>query len=215
MDHRPRTSLGGWRPTGPAVFLSLVLVAVAASQEAQKSGAEAETSVAGSAEVQGEQPPVVDHEQPPTVDHEQPPTVDHEQPQTPAQPSPEDIIRAFQQDRPAATPIRPMGTGSSKELQDRSAALLREGEYLGNRTGRLSRDGNWWTIVFESDSAEAPRPPMRLLPNQLLERMIRESEAAASSISYLISGEVTMFESDNYLLLRKVMRRQNISALSK
>lgn len=139
---------------------------------------------------------------------------------TPAQPSPEDIIKAFQRDRPINKPIRPRtprtATEGSLNQASREVALLyREGEYLNDVVGRLARDGLWWTLVFESDAPLAPRPPMRLLPNQQLERMVRESEASPESIVYVVSGEVTVFGSDNFLLLRKTLRRRSMGNLEK
>jgi len=132
----------------------------------------------------------------------------------PKVPSPEDVIKAFQRDRPSEQPLKPLGSDSRPET-DPNLLLLREGESVHRLAGRLTRDGVWWSIVFESDSIEAPRPPMRLLPNQQLERMIRESEASAEDVVFVVSGEVTLFQSANYLLLRQTMRRRNVDNLSK
>lgn len=134
---------------------------------------------------------------------------------TPSQPSPEDIIRAFQRDRPVNAPVRPTPLQGALEPAPVSATLLREGEYLNNLAGRLSRDGSWWTFVFESDSPDALRPPMRLLPNQQVERLVRETEASRESLTFVVSGEVTLFESENYLLLRKALRRRTMGNLVK
>lgn len=132
----------------------------------------------------------------------------------PSQPSPEDIIKAFQRDRPVNRPVRPKGLYRPIPA-DQSGSLLREGEFINNLAGRLARDSNWWTLVFESDSPDAPRPPMRLLPNQQVERLVRETEASSESPTFVVSGEVTLFESENYLLLRKVLRRRSMGNLEK
>ena len=75
--------------------------------------------------------------------------------------------------------------------------------------GRLGRGGSWWTCVLESDSPERPQPPMRLLPNQKLENRTRAQEASTESIVFEVSGELTLFASQNYLLVRKSLRRRS------
>ena len=133
-------------------------------------------------------------------------------------PSPEAVMQAFQDQRPTNAPVQsrkshvpmlPDETGSG------SGSLLREGQYINGEAGRLERDGPWWSFVFESDSPETPRPPMRLLPNQKLENMTRAVEASTESIVFELSGEVTLFASENYLLVRKSLRRRSPDNLLK
>jgi hypothetical protein len=121
-----------------------------------------------------------------------------------------DILSAFEKDRPVNSPrqarnweLRPTRSGSPGD----APALLREGEYLHNRAGRISRDGLWWKLTFESGGSEAGHASIRLLPNQQLERIILEHEASKESPVFLLSGEVTMFDSQNYLLVRTSVRR--------
>jgi len=134
---------------------------------------------------------------------------------TPSQPSPEDIIKAFEKDRPRNAPLRSKTVRKSAAQKPASASLAREGEYINNIAGRCVRDGVWWTFEFESDSPEAPHPPMRLLPNQQLERLVRETQASKEEIVFVVSGEVTLFESQNYVLLRKALRRRSLGNLHK
>lgn len=140
-----------------------------------------------------------------------------EQVRTPSQPSAEEIIKEFEKNRPTNLPVRPRmpseGTNPEDSAPPATAGTLREGEYVTNALGRLVRDGEWWQFVFESDAAESPRPPMRLLPNMQLERVVRETNAADVSPVFLVSGEVTLFESQNYLLLRKALRRRSLGNL--
>ena len=136
--------------------------------------------------------------------------------QVPHQPAPEEILKAFKRDRPDLKPIRPRRASSkpSKSATDRRAFLRREGDYISDSAARLSREGSWWRLEFEADGPDAPRPPMRILPSQLLELMVREHEVAPQA-SYSVSGEVTLFESQNYILLRRVFRRSDSDNLSK
>jgi hypothetical protein len=61
--------------------------------------------------------------------------------------------------------------------------------------------------VFESDHPEYPEPPMKLLPNQSVELMLRASARGGGGLVFVVSGEVTLFEGENYLLPRVAMRR--------
>ncbi len=153
--------------------------------------------------------------QPPPGEQEpQPPEETVEDAHLPAQPTPEEIIRAFQRDRPESVPVPPTRTEAREAPEERYGTLIREGEFISDRTGRLGREGNWWMFEFESDTTQAPRPPMRLLPNQMLERIVRESEASPGA-TYIVSGEVTLYDLQNYLLLRKVLRRRSTDNFSK
>jgi hypothetical protein len=146
-----------------------------------------------------------------------------EEVRTPPQVSVDDVLREFQQDRPRAEPLLPAsdldaaydkpGTGE----RDGSVLRLPDGYFLVDRTGRLAQEGEWWVFKFVSDNnpASAPNPPMRLLPNQMLERMIRESQGAGRGVEFIISGEVTDFMGENYVLLRKLMRKRDLGNLSK
>jgi hypothetical protein len=151
---------------------------------------------------------------PPGEQERQPPEETSEDAHLPAQPTPEEIIRAFQRDRPESVPVPPARLEARETPEERYGTLIREGEFISDRTGRLGRDDNWWTFEFESDALQAPHPPMRLLPNQMLERIVRESEASPNA-TYIVSGEVTLYDFHNYLLLRKVLRRRSTDNLSK
>lgn len=142
---------------------------------------------------------------------------------TPRQPSPEDIIRQFQEQRPQVVPVLPSGQEDETALRaehdesfaDRRAARLPDGAMLVDRAGRVVREGEWWNFVFESDSEGYPEPPMKLLPNQALERMVRESRGGLDPVVFVVTGEVTDFRGDNYLLPRKVLRKRDLGNLQR
>jgi hypothetical protein len=142
---------------------------------------------------------------------------------TPRQPSPEDIIRQFQEQRPQVVPILPTGpegetarrAESGEEFAERRPALLPDGAMLVDRAGRITREGEWWTFNFESDNQSYPEPPMKLLPNQALERMVRESGGGLDPVVFVLTGEVTDFRGENFLLPRKVLRKRNLGNLKK
>jgi hypothetical protein len=85
--------------------------------------------------------------------------------------------------------------------------MLPDGAALVDRPGRLMDEGRWWIFVFESDDPEYPEPPMRLLQNQNVQLMVEASEQGDHGLVFVVSGEVTVFNGENYLLPRVVMRR--------
>lgn len=138
-------------------------------------------------------------------------------PRTPRQPSAEDIIREFQKQRPTVVPVLPSGGEDEVSVRGESQAKTRprlpDGYMLMDRSGRIAQEGPWWVFAFESDSGTHPEPPMKLLPNQALERMVRESRGGLEPIVFVVTGEVTDFRGENYLLPRKVLRKRDLGNL--
>ena len=139
---------------------------------------------------------------------------------TPRRVSSEDVLKAFQKDRPTQVPVAPTeGLGATAATLEPTLAgssrRLPDGFFLVDRVGRLAKDGDWYVFAFEGYAESCPELPMKLLPNQLLERMVLESEGAITDTVFIVSGEVTEFRSENYLLLRKLMRRRTLGNLEK
>ena len=146
-------------------------------------------------------------------------------PRTTRQPTVAEILRAFQEsERPVLTPIggvrggRGGGSGARggrDQESGRHHPRLPDGHYLVDRAGWLGQEGPWYTFVFESEDAQDPQPPMKLLPNRMLERMVRESEGTTEQVSFKVSGEVTDFFGENFLLLRKSLRKRDLGNLKR
>jgi hypothetical protein len=86
--------------------------------------------------------------------------------------------------------------------------VLREGTFLVDRLGRLSRskDGSQAEFVFESDGTSLQDPPVLILPNLKLMQM--EDATTGNSIRDLrfrVSGTVTEYRGRNYILMDKVV----------
>ena len=74
-----------------------------------------------------------------------------------------------------------------------------------------SKDGQWYEARFESDNTLRD-PPMKLLPCQMLLRAILFSKTArAHDLLLEVSGEVTYYRNQRYLLLRKVIRQRDMN----
>lgn len=141
----------------------------------------------------------------------EPPAVANPAPTKPSEPgSAVDVLSAMQQARPDEQPLQAdPPTARSRQKRDALATvtLIPEGTPIVRRPGRVILDGRSWAFAFESDSTEMPEPPMRVLANLNTELMVRAAEGAGAGQVFVVSGEVTLFEGENFLLPRVAMRR--------
>jgi hypothetical protein len=87
------------------------------------------------------------------------------------------------------------------------------GEMVADRLVRIVPDpqGRWWLAAFESDNT-LQEPPMRLLPCAMLAKaksLAGEARPGRMRI-FRVSGKVTRYEGNRYLLLRKVLVELNL-----
>jgi hypothetical protein len=140
--------------------------------------------------------------------------------QPPGQPTAEEVLRAFEQDRPKNEPLTPvdvsLATPGGKEdpAAKRPRARYPDGYMLTERAGRITRDGQWYIFSFESSSTAFEEPPVKLLPNLMLERAAFEIQGSPNLV-FVVSGEITDFNGENYLLLRKLLRRRDLGNIRK
>jgi hypothetical protein len=83
--------------------------------------------------------------------------------------------------------------------------LFPEGHYIADRRGRLICSNDYWLFVFESDGKALADPPIKVLPNRWLEKMESDIAASREAMIFRISGEVTTYRGQNFILLRKVL----------
>ena len=150
----------------------------------------------------------------------------------------EDVLQALRRQRPpSVSGVRrraPTGsskaaggegllTGATSDTPGRDGAdgmgdrrvLLRERHPISMRPGRLIEEGGWWVFIFESDHSDHPEPRMRLLPCKQLERMADAIRGTTTGVVFIVSGEVTVYQGENYLLPRVARRRIDTGNLSK
>ena len=220
MVRQRRLQFGGY---GLALALLAAVAWAQDTQKAQPGPAEAPPAADAAATTRPASPAP---ETPPRPSPEQPPAPAapaKDDGRTPPQVSAEDVLREFQKDRPKAQPLLPKAAEGAPAAPEGGAAAggvrprWPDGYMLVDRTGRLTREGPWWLISFVADNNpdNAPEPPLRVLPNQMLERMVRESEEGTKSVDFVVSGEVTYFMGENYLLVRKLLRWRDMGNLSK
>lgn len=85
--------------------------------------------------------------------------------------------------------------------------LRREGEYIPDRTGRLTvaADGQSMEFTFDSDGKTLLDPPMLILPNLKLMQMENAVSSARRDLKFRVSGQVTEYKGRNYILLDKIV----------
>lgn len=136
----------------------------------------------------------------------------------PTDASAEDVLAMLQTQQPdQAVMPRPSGESpaASRRAPADGRALMLDGSPVVNRPGRLVREGSWWTLAFESNRPDAAEPPIRLLPNQVLELMVRTSQRGSIGLVFIVSGEATLHDGENYLMTRSVTRRLDLGNLRK
>ena len=122
----------------------------------------------------------------------------------------EDVLRALQEERSYREPVSMVAVTPASNPDDPPSvrpALIPDGSPIMERAGRLVRQGTWWTLAFESDHRDHPELPMRVLPNQSLEKMVETMQSSPIGLVFIVSGHVTVFEGENYLLAQVARRR--------
>lgn len=107
---------------------------------------------------------------------------------------------------PAANPPGAAGSGAPAPPAPKvarpasSRRVIREGSFLTNRRGRLTREGRDWLFEFDRDARGVAEPTMIVLPGQRLTEMERLIESRVESLTFVVSGEVFVYRGRNYLL---------------
>ena len=88
----------------------------------------------------------------------------------------------------------------------------REGSYIINQTGRLTKaaDGQGYEFVFNVDGSALQDPPMKVLPNLKLGIMEDTLDATHRDLQFRVTGMVTEYRGRNYILLEKVVVVQDV-----
>jgi hypothetical protein len=85
--------------------------------------------------------------------------------------------------------------------------VLREGTFIVNRVGRLTRsaDGQQEEFNFDADGKTMRDPPVIILPNLKLMQMENAVAGSSRDLRFRVSGMVTEYKGRNYVLLDKVV----------
>jgi hypothetical protein len=120
----------------------------------------------------------------------------------------EELLKQKEMPRPIL-PSRPQGevvAGSEQAAPGRPGErLLLEGTVLVERPGKYVAAEGRALFVFQADDSSRTAERMEILRNQYLEIMEEESRAGVSE--FVVTAEITSYRGENFLLLRKVLRR--------
>ena len=112
--------------------------------------------------------------------------------------------------RPVGEPaqgVTSAGVAGTGEISVVASVLQREGSFIVDRMGRLSRgnDGRTWEFSFEADGSAMSDPPVVLIPN--LKLMAMEDAIAAENLDlrFRVTGMLTEYHGRNHLMLEKVV----------
>ncbi|MBN1437086.1 MAG: hypothetical protein JW936_08415 [Sedimentisphaerales bacterium] len=89
-----------------------------------------------------------------------------------------------------------------------SEELLLDGEAIIDRVGHLvyDPDEHQWMFLFEADASSLAEAPIGVLPCQLLEMMERMMDNTGTrTLRFRVSGQVTQYNRQNFILLRKAL----------
>ncbi len=119
--------------------------------------------------------------------------------------SAEDVLSALQSQRPVGSDVVGSGRDSAERPSSVNAGAALDGALVVRRSGRLIRHGSRWSFEFD-DKSVIGRGSLAVLPNQSLEIMVQSAERGSSGLAFIVSGEITQFGSENYLLVRGLTR---------
>lgn len=104
-------------------------------------------------------------------------------------------------------PVVDTGSKSAVSGTGSTMSLLREGTFVVDRTGRLTRspDGQQMEFAFDSDGKNLKDPPVVILPNLKLMQMETATAGNSRDLRFRITGMVTEYRGRNYVLLEKVV----------
>ncbi len=129
--------------------------------------------------------------------------------------STEDVVAQMNKQKPTEEIVTGNTTGNVERSTITSRSVIPEGSPIVNRPGRLVRSGNWWTFVTEADHPDHAEPAFRVLPGRPLETMAEATERDPTGLVYVVSGELTSFQGENYLFAKGAYRRIDTGNLSK
>jgi len=91
--------------------------------------------------------------------------------------------------------------------------LIREGRYIPDRLGRLTRgpDGKTAEFTFDSDGKALRDPPLIIVPCAKLAQMQGTELGAGLDVRFRLSGTVTEYRGRNYILPEKVVYVSTLS----
>lgn len=105
---------------------------------------------------------------------------------------------------------QPITQGEQSEEAAVARPRLREGTRVSDLIGIVRQTGHRYTLFVESDGTR-----FVLLENLLLERIMRSQASHPGVVQWKVSGIVTEFQGQNYLLIEHALLRGNVPGETK
>jgi hypothetical protein len=118
----------------------------------------------------------------------------------------------------AKTPIKGWSDTQPKLSQIIGAqSEWNDGYMVIDRVGRILHypSINLWLFVFEADGTSLAQPPLVLHPCQLLEVVEQVANQTTEPIKYRITGQISKYQGQSYMLLRKALIVYDMENLGK
>ena len=104
-------------------------------------------------------------------------------------------------------PVNNVTGGAAIAPNATTMPIVREGTFIPDRTGRLTKspDGLQSEFTFDADGRAMQDPPMIILPNLKLELMEQAVSNSNRDLKFRVTGMVTEYHNRNYLLMERVV----------
>jgi hypothetical protein len=135
-------------------------------------------------------------------------------------PSAEDVAAELLK-QPLSQPIvdirqdpRPLPTSRSVAPQG-TPLPAGPGRIVANRFARVThpKGADWYVLVFEGDNT-LQEPPLRVLPNDWLDKLIIGSASNIAPVApgaiFQVSGQIYRYRGNSYILLHSVIRKREV-----
>lgn len=130
----------------------------------------------------------------------------------------DDVMQELLREKPAKPIVVPAGEEpKAKTKKPVKSVAPKTGDALPAERGQIvvdrlvrivaQKDGKWLLARFESDNT-LRQPPLKLLPCSLLQKA--EAWTRKDKCILKISGRITHYEGERYLLLRKILRHHEL-----
>jgi hypothetical protein len=114
----------------------------------------------------------------------------------------------------SAQPLQAIPDGPVVDISGGKGAALREGTYVVDRVGRLTRssDGSRAEFTFDSDANAKKAVPIQVLPNRELMAMENAVAGTSRDLPFRVTGVVTEYRGHNCVLLEKAEAASTVAA---
>lgn len=119
----------------------------------------------------------------------------------------EDVLNVLKNETSETDPMDTRTRLAAPEAASAVRPLRPDGANVINRPARVARRGSLYQLVFESDHPDNPEPPLTMLPNQHMLRMVNATNTKNLGVVFIVSGEITQFQGENFILVRAATRR--------